>query len=198
MSLTKKQKEILDFVTGFQKKKSYSPSLEEIARKFKVSIPTIHQHIQVLKKKGYVTGKRGEKRSIESLGERKDIVQIPLMGVIPAGGPIEPISDPIPLKVPRSMLSRSGRHYALRVAGDSMVEEGIFDGDIVILRDQPSVENGESAVAYLPERNEVTLKRIYREKNRIRLQPANKKMRPLYAENVEVQGKVISILRKVV
>jgi len=195
---TKKQKQVLEFVSGFQKEHGFSPSLEEIADYLGVSIPTVHQHVQALKKKGFITARKGEKRSIEPYGINRDIVQIPLMGIITAGSPIEPIQNPEPLEVPRSMLSRGGRHYALKVEGESMEDEGIFDGDVVIIREQQTVENGESAVAYLPERNEATLKRIFRERGRIRLQPANKKLNPLYEKNVEVQGKVISILRKVV
>lgn len=194
---TKKQSEVLDFIKDFQKKHQYSPSLGEIAKRFGVSAPTIHQHIQALKKKGYVSAAKGEIRSIEpyEFGQ-SNLATIPLMGLIPAGGPIEAISNPEPIQVPKSMLSRTGRHYALKVSGRSMIEEGISDGDIVIIRDQHAVENGESAVAYLPEKNEVTLKKIYREGNRIRLQPANKEMEPFYAKNVEVQGKVLGIMRE--
>jgi SOS regulatory protein LexA len=123
-------------------------------------------------------------------------VEIPLLGIIPAGGPIEPIEDPEPLQVPQQMLSKSGRHYALKVSGTSMIEEGISDGDIIIVREQPSVENGEKAVAYLPDKNSVTLKKIYKEKSRIKLVPANKTMEPFYEKNVEIQGKVIGVLRK--
>lgn len=195
---SRKQKQVLDFILGFQKKHCYSPSLEEIADFLVVSIPTAHQHVQALKKKGFITVKKGERRSIEPYGAKKDVMQIPLMGVITAGKPVEAISNPEPLEVPRSMLSRGGRHYALKVEGESMEDEGIFNGDIVIVREQPTVENGESAVAYLPEKNEATLKRLYQEKGRIRLQPANKKLKPFYERNVEVQGKVIGILRKVV
>lgn len=195
---SKKQKQVLDFILGFQKKHGYSPSLEEIADFLGVSIPTAHQHVQALKKKGFITAKKGERRSIEPYEAKKDVVQIPLMGVITAGKPVEAISNPEPLEVPRSMLSRGGRHYALKVEGESMEDEGIYNGDIIIVREQPTVENGESAVAYLPEKNEATLKKLYREKGKIRLQPANKKLKPFYEKNVEVQGKVIGILRKVV
>lgn len=196
---SKKQKEVLDFVNNFQKKKGYPPSLKEIASYFEISIPTVHQHLKYLKNKGLINKKKGKKRSLEIYSPPKnELVRIPLLGTISAGGPIEPIENPEPLDVPKHMLSKSGRHYALKVSGTSMMEkeEGIFDGDIVIVREQPVVENGEKAVAYLPGENKVTLKKIYKEKNRIRLQPANKDMDPLYAKNVEVQGKVISVLRK--
>ncbi|HCM36665.1 MAG: repressor LexA [Candidatus Wildermuthbacteria bacterium RIFCSPLOWO2_02_FULL_47_9c] len=195
---TKKQREVLDFIKRFQKKHHYSPSLKEIAKHFGVSAPTIHQHVQALRKKGYVSAAKGEKRSVEAYEfGQSEIATIPLMGLIPAGGPIEAISNPEPIQVPKSMLSRTGRHYALEVRGRSMIEEGISDGDIVIIRDQPTVENGESAVAYLPEKNEVTLKKIYHEGDRIRLQPANKEMQSFYEKKVDIQGKVLGVIRKV-
>lgn len=197
---SKKQKEVLAFINGFQEKKGYSPSLKEIAFHFRISIPTVHQHLKYLKNKGLISKKKGKKRSIEVYNPPKnELVRIPLLGTISAGGPIEPIEDPEPLDVPKHMLSKTGRHYALRVSGTSMMEkeEGIFDGDIVIVREQPVVENGEKAVAYLPDKNEVTLKKIYKEKNRVRLQPANKEMSPFYEKNVEIQGKVISVLRRI-
>ena len=93
------------------------------------------------------------------------------------------------------MLSKGANYYALKVAGVSMIEDGIFDGDIVIVRDQPTVENGEKAVAYLPDQDAVTLKKIYHEKNRVKLVPANQKMKPFYETNVEIQGKVVGVLR---
>jgi repressor LexA len=94
------------------------------------------------------------------------------------------------------MLSRGANHYALKVSGVSMVEEGISDGDIVIVREQSTVENGEKAVAYLPDKDAVTLKKLYQERNRVKLVPANNTMKPFYEKNVEVQGKVIGVLRK--
>jgi len=193
---SKKQQEVLEFIQIFKQKHNYSPSLEEIASHLDVSIPTIHQHVAFLKRKGLLSAKKGQKRSIELYGKGSDVAEIPLMGIISAGGPIEAIRNPEPIEVPKSLLSKTGKHYALKVSGVSMIEEGIFDGDIIIVKDQPTIENGEKAVAYLPEKNEVTLKRIYREKNRIRLQPANKEIKPFYEKNVEIQGKVIGVLRK--
>lgn len=194
---SKRQAEILEFIGKFQKEKGYSPSLSEIADSFKVSIPTIHQHISYLRKKHLLSSHKGKKRSIQPFNDQKrDLVEIPLMGFIAAGGPIEAIRNPEPIEVPRSMLSNGANHYALKVSGTSMIEEGISDGDIIIVREQPNVDNGEKAVAYLPDKNSVTLKKIYREKNRIKLVPANKTMKPFYEKNVEIQGKVIGVLRK--
>jgi len=193
---SKRQAEILQFVTKFQREKGYSPSLGEIADHFGVSIPTIHQHISYLRKKNLLSANKGKRRSIQTFNDQKrDLVEIPLMGLIAAGGPIEAIRDPEPIEVPRSMLSRGFNHYALKVTGRSMIEEGISDGDIVIVREQPTVDDGEKAVAYMPDRNEVTLKKIYKEKNRIKLVPANHTMKPFYETNVEIQGKVVGVLR---
>ena len=118
------------------------------------------------------------------------------MGLIAAGGPIEAIRDPRPIEVPRNMLSSGANYYALKVAGTSMIEDGIFDGDIVVVHEQPAVEEGEKAVAYLPDKDAVTLKRIYHEKGKIKLVSANQKMKPFYEDNVEIQGKVVGVLRK--
>lgn len=194
---SKRQAEILQFITEFRKKKGYAPSLGEVADNFGVSVPTIHQHIFYLQQKNLLTTEKGKKRSIQALNIQKSgIVEIPLMGLIAAGGPIEAIRDPRPIEVPRNMISTGANFYALKVAGTSMIEDGIFDGDIVIVREQTTVDDGEKAVAYLPDRDAVTLKRIYHEKNRIKLVPANQKMKPFYETNVEIQGRVVGVLRK--
>ena len=194
---SKRQAEILHFAREYRRENGYSPALTEIAKHFDISIPTVHEHISHLREKNLLTAERGKKRSIQALRDHKSpVVEIPLMGFIAAGGPIEAIRDPEPIEVPRSMLSSGANFYALKVTGRSMIEEGISDGDIVIVREQPTVDDGEKAVAYMPDRNEVTLKKIYREKDRIKLVPANKYMKPFYETNVEIQGKVVGVLRK--
>jgi len=194
---SKRQAEILQFAREYRRENGYSPSLTEIAKHFDISIPTVHEHISHLQKKNLLTAEKGKKRSIQALRDHKSpVIQIPLMGIISAGGPIEAIRDPQPIEVPRNMLSSGADYYALKVTGRSMIEEGISDGDIVIIRDQQTVDDGEKAVAYMPDRNEVTLKKIYREKDRIKLVPANKYMEPFYETNVEIQGKVVGVLRK--
>lgn len=194
---SKRQAEILLFAREYRRENGYSPSLTEIAKHFDISIPTVHQHISSLKEKNLLTTEKGKKRSIQSLHNHKlATVEILLMGLIPAGGPVEAIRDPKPIEVPRNMLSSGANYYALEVMGRSMIEEGISDGDIVIIREQQTVDDGEKAVAYMPDRNEVTLKKIYKEKDRIKLVPANKYMEPFYETNVEIQGKVVGVLRK--
>ena len=194
---SKRQAEILDFIGEFRRKKGYAPSLAEIAERLGVSVPTVHQHVSYLRQKNLLTTEKGKQRSIQAFNNRKSgAIEIPLMGLIAAGGPIEAIRDPRPIEVPKNMLSAGANYYALKVAGTSMIEDGIFDGDIIIVREQSTVDDGGKAVAYLPDKDAVTLKRIYREKNRIKLVPANKSMKPFYETNVEIQGKVAGVIRK--
>ena len=194
---TKRQAEILNFAREYRRENGYSPSMVEIAERFGISVPTVHQHIYSLRNKNLLLIDKGKKRSIVTPQDYKSqLVDIPLLGIISAGGPIEAIRDEEMIGVPRSMLPTPSHHYALKVSGVSMIEEGIMDGDIVIVHDQQTVDDGEKAVAYMPERNEVTLKKIYREKNRIKLVPANKTMSPFYETNVQIQGKVVGVLRK--
>lgn len=195
---SKRQAEILDFIETFQKTNKYSPSLAEIAEHFNISIPTVHQHVAYLKEKGLLSGDKGARRAIETTQPQSSsigIISIPLLGTIAAGGPIEAIRTDESIDVPQTMVKPSAKHYALRVSGTSMIEEGISDGDIVVVRDQSTVENGEKAVAYLPEKDAVTLKKLYREDGRIKLVPANSFMKPFYEDSVEVQGKVVGVIR---
>lgn len=193
---SKRQAEVLRFILEFQSKSGYSPSLAEIAEHFHVSIPTVHQHVAYLRKKHLLAAKKGGRRSIQVFNDKKaGIAEIPLLGIIAAGGPIEAIRNPESISVPRTMLAGTANFYALKVAGRSMIEEGISDGDIVLVREQRTVNPGETAVAYLPDRNEVTLKKIYPEMSRIKLVPANHAMKPFYERNVEIQGKVVGVLR---
>jgi len=196
-NLTKKQKEVLDFILKFKKEKGYSPSLEEIAEYFDVSIPTIHQHIQALKEKGMLSTRKGEKRSISLKDDPFSVIYIPLVGTIAAGQPIEAIEVPDEsIAIPKNEISRPEECYALRVKGDSMIKEGIFDGDIVIVRKQPTADDGQTVVAIIDD-NEATLKKIYKEKDRIRLQPANQEMLPIFRREVEIRGVVVKIIRNI-
>lgn len=194
-NLTPQKKKILDFINYYSEKMGYSPSIPDIAKRLKLANSTIHQHLEELKNTGYLKKKKNQKRSID-IKRFSLIVKIPLMGLIAAGGPIEAIRDPRPIEVPRNMLSAGANFYALKIAGTSMIEDGIFDGDIIVVREQPTVSDGEKAVAYLPDKDAVTLKRIYHEKNRIKLVPANQKMKPFYETSVEIQGKVVGVIRK--
>lgn len=195
--LTKRQKQVFDYIKRYIKEQGYAPSLEEVRRHFQLSsISTVHQHIENLRAKGYLTKLDNQPRSIELNAIRKnlDLIEVPLLGTIAAGSPIEAIEVPEKIKMPKTQLAKSGEHFALRVQGDSMLDEGIFDGDTVIIRKQPIAENGETVVALIND-NEVTLKKIYKEKNGFRLQPANPKLKPIFTKELEVQGKVVSIIR---
>lgn len=190
---SKRQAEVLSFVEKYKAKYGFSPSLAEIASALGVTVPTAHQHVTVLRKKNLLQASaEGQRRSAEVYNPS---TEIPLLGIIAAGGPIEAIRDPRPIEVPSSMIPRGSKYYALKIAGDSMIEDGIPDGSIVVIREQNTAEDGDRVVAYMPDRNEVTLKRLYREKGRFKLVPANKRLLPFYEDNVQVQGRVVGILR---
>lgn len=193
--LTPKQKQIFEYIKKYVKQKGYSPTQKEIGKRFGLVKSTVHQHIENLKERGYLNKLYHQARAIEiSKNDKSDLVKIPLLGIIAAGEPIEAIENPETIKVSRSQLSKSGEHYALKVEGNSMIDDGIFDGDVVVIRKQSTAENGETVVALMNE-NEVTLKKIYREKDRFRLQPANPSLKPFFTKELIVQGKVISIIR---
>jgi len=190
--LTKRQKQILDYIKKFIKDKNYSPSFEEIRRHFGfVSKSTVHHHIETLKEKGYLN----RARTIELSKDEKSsgIEEIPLLGTITAGEPIEAYPIPESITVSKNLLTKSGEHFALKVNGNSMIDEGIFDGDTVIIRKQPTVENGDNAVALI-NGSETTLKKIYKEKRGFRLQPANPALKPIFVKTVDIQGKVVNVI----
>lgn len=193
--LTKKQKEVLDFIEKFTRKHKYAPSLDEIRGAQGLSSPSAaHYHVQKLRDAGYLQKEYNQPRSI-SAAHTKQTVEVPILGVIAAGSPIEAIGRPDEtITITRDEIGRQGKHYALRVQGNSMIEEGIFDGDIVVIRKQESADNGQMVVAIIDD-NEATLKKLYREKDRFRLQPANPRLFPIYREEVEVRGIVEKIIR---
>lgn len=193
--LTKKQKKVIEFIQKYSKNHGFSPSHDEIRKHFRLSsVSTVNHYMKVLEEKGYIKRKKNAARAVEIGSEENTAVIIPFKGYIAAGKPIEAIEEFETITVPKNLISSKGEHFALGVKGDSMVDEGIFDGDTVIVRSQNSIENGETAVALI-NRNEVTLKKIYKEKNRIRLQPANPKLKPFYVKEVVIQGKVVSTFR---
>lgn len=193
--LTKRQKQTLDFITSFNKKKGISPSLEEIKKHLKLSsVSTAHHHVKKLQEAGYLKKEYNQPRAVSARNE-KATIEVPLVGTIAAGQPIEVIetSDET-ITVSKDEVGRHGKHYALRVQGNSMIDEGIFDGDIVVIRKQEFADNGQTVVAIIDD-NEATLKKLYREKNRIRLQPANPTLFPIYRKEVAIRGVVVKIIR---
>ncbi len=193
--LTKKQKSFLDYIQNYTQKKGISPSHDEIRKHLKLaSVSTVSHYMKILKEKGYIKHEKNTIRSAE-IEKKESLISIPFKGYIAAGEPIEAVEEFETITVPSSYAS-TGNLFALGVKGDSMIDEGIFDGDTVIIRKQSSVEDGETAVALI-NNNEVTIKKIYKEKNSIRLEPANPKLKPLYVKEVIIQGKVISTFRNI-
>src|SRR3989338_6088166 len=195
--LTKRQKQILDFVESYSQKKGYSPSFEEIRKRLKLaSVSTIHFHISKLKEGGYL-GKTENKARAINVTSKEPMVRIPLLGMIAAGEPIEVIQQNEFITIPKTKLPPSSEVYALRVVGNSMIDENINDGDIVLVKNQSTAENGQKVVALI-DNQEATLKKFYKEKGYIRLQPANKNIEPIILDRdtpIAIQGIVLDVIR---
>lgn len=198
-NLTKRQRQILDFITEFTRDNGYAPSLREIGEHFNLSSPaTIHAHVQSLKQKGMLKTSFNQARSIEIIPTNVNWVaslELPLVGLITAGEPIEAIEEKETIAIPADFVTDSANSYVLKVKGESMIEDGILDGDYVIVERNPSPQNGDVVVALLNNAY-VTLKKFYREQKRIRLQPANSSMKPIYVADPLIQGVVRGVIRK--
>ncbi|MDD3607858.1 MAG: transcriptional repressor LexA [Candidatus Moranbacteria bacterium] len=196
--LTKKQKQVFDFIKTYISENGISPTIEEIRKELKLkAVSTIHEHINSLEAKGYISKSENSARSLSLMKEIKSVVEIPILGNIAAGQPIEAIEnreDFISLVDPN--IQNSKDYYALRVVGESMIDEGIFDGDVVVIKKQSVAENGQTVVAIIDD-NEATLKKLYREKSRFRLEPRNQSMLPFYRKEVEVRGVVVQVIRNI-
>ena len=199
-TLTKRQKQIYDYTKSYINRKGFSPTLEEIKKHFRLSsLSTIHQHIGALADKGFITKNDNSARGISLIEKTVKLVKIPLLGTIAAGQPIEAIQEKETIAVPQSKLPRGGEFYALRVVGNSMIDEGINNGDVVLVKQQTIADNGQKVVALI-DNHEATLKKFYRERGHIRLQPANKSMEPLIFRNgrdVSIQGIVLDVIQEV-
>ncbi len=201
MALTKRQKEILDYLNEYVEDHGYAPSFEEIARHFRFSsLATVHEHLENLKRKGYIRKSYNESRSIQLLPARMHVaaVELPLLGTVAAGVPIEAVQDTETVAVPEDMVARGGENYVLRVNGDSMIDEQIRDGDYIIVNARQTAQNGEMVVA-LVNGDSATVKKYYLETDgRVRLQPANPTMPPMYfpSSDVAIQGIVIGVIRR--
>lgn len=198
-NLTKRQRQILDFITDFTGANGYAPSFREIGEHFNLSSPaTIHAHIQSLKQKGMLKTSFNQARSIEIIPAMVNwtaSLELPLVGLITAGEPIEAIEEKEVIAVPSDFVTDSANSYVLRVKGESMIDDGILDGDYVIIERNPSPRDGDIVVALLNNAY-ATLKKFYREQKRIRLQPANSAMKPIYAADPLIQGVVKGVIRK--
>ncbi len=201
MPLTKRQREILSFLTSYTDENGYAPSFEEIAESFGfTSLATVHEHLSNLERKGYIRRGYNESRSIEILPSdvTPRAVELPLLGLVAAGLPIEAATSGETVTVPPELLRKSGNHYVLKVRGSSMIDEQIRDGDYVVVNERQTADNGEMVIALL-DKSSATVKRYYREKDgRIRLQPANEAMEPIYTDerNLLIQGVVVGVLRR--
>jgi repressor LexA len=201
MPLTKRQREILSFLSNYHEANGYAPSFEEIAEQFNYnSLATVHEHLSNLERKGYIKRNYNESRAIEILPSEANprAVELPLLGLVAAGMPIEAMTANETIAVPDDFVRRSGGHYVLRVRGNSMIDEQIRDGDFVVVNERQSVDNGEMVIAMLSGAS-ATVKKFYRERDgRIRLQPANEMMDPIYVHenDISIQGVVVGVLRR--
>ncbi|MEM9293687.1 MAG: transcriptional repressor LexA [Acidobacteriota bacterium] len=198
--LTERQKAILDFILSFQGEQGIAPTHREICDQFGYSsYGTVYKHLKLLEQKGYLTRDWNQKRGIQVVMEEEETEAsgLPFYGKIAAGRPIEAIQGRDRLEVPGHLLSRRpGEHYVLRVAGESMIEEGIHDGDLVVVLSRDDAETGDMVVALVDD--EATLKRFYPEGEQVRLQPANPQMKPIFvpADQLRIQGVVVGLMRK--
>jgi repressor LexA len=201
MSLTKRQREILTYLANYSEDHGYAPSFEEIATQFNYnSLATVHEHLTNLERKGYIKRAYNESRGIELVPS--DVLPramaLPLLGTVAAGLPIEAIQMPESIGVPEDLVRRGGNHYVLRVRGNSMIDEQIRDGDFVIVHEKNTADNGEMVIALI-DGTSATVKKFFRERDgRIRLQPANPAMDPIYVHenDISIQGIVVGVLRR--
>lgn len=199
MYLTRRQREIYEFLTKHIEAFGYAPSLEEICAHFGLSSPaTAHKHLTRLEEKGLIHREWNRGRSIEIVPMQTELpgIELPLLGTVAAGEPIEAVETRETISVPADLV-RGESNYVLRVRGDSMIDEGIRDGDFVIVEERQTAENGETVIA-LVGGTEATVKKFFRENGRIRLVPANSEMEPIVVTETElrVQGVVIGLIRK--
>lgn len=206
-TLYRRQRQILEYIQKFIKDNGYGPTLMEIGKKMGLSSPaTVHEHLKTLEKKGFIKRNSNEVRGIQVLGIYENFemaqaiagVELPLLGYINAGKPLEPYENhTATFKVTANLVPQNKTAFVLQVKGDSMIEDGILQGDFVVLVKEENINNGDIVVALL-ETGLATLKRFFRENGQIKLMPANSTMQPIYATNVQVQGKLVALIRKYV
>ncbi len=197
----KKQRQILDFIKQFIQANGSAPTLKQIAGAIDVSsLATVHEHLQALEEKGLIKRKHGKNRSMEIVDGDSNFAsegfEAPILGFIAAGAPIEPYTDPnATMGIPSAFVTGKKRTYVLQVRGQSMIEDHINDGDYVVLEQTEYAKDGDIVVALL-DNGMATLKRFFKEATRIRLQPANATMQPIFVKNVRIQGRVVGLVRK--
>ena len=202
-NLTSKQAVVLDYLKKFIAEHGYPPAVREICEGLKLSSPaTVHTHLKELEKKGFINKQDSKFRTIEICGDNEympqdEVVSVPLLGRVACGNPIEAIENPEEFfQLPASLIPSNKTIFTLECTGDSMINAGIFDRDIVIVAQQPTCNNGDIVVA-MTEDNDVTLKRFYKESDHIRLQPENDALDPIILNNCTILGKAIGLYRKI-
>jgi repressor LexA len=194
--ITPKQKKILEFIRSHAEREGYPPSQQEIARAFGFrSLGTVQNYLVRLEREGLLSRQWNARRGMRVLRPEGRGVELPLAGTVAAGRPIEAVETPDTIEVPASMVG-AGENFVLRVQGDSMVGDGILDGDFVVVRKQAAAENGQTVVALI--RGEATVKRLQRKRGRIELHPANPAMQPIIVEGEEsfrIEGVVVGVIR---
>jgi repressor LexA len=202
MAMTRRQREIYDFICGFVEEHGYSPSLEEIAAQFGLtSVATVHKHVQHLVEKGMLRKSWNRARSVEPVPQTEpeavESVTLRLLGSVAAGAPIESFDDSETVSVPIDLVPPRSNSYVLRVRGDSMIEDQIADGDLVVVEERAEARNGETVVAML-NGSEATLKRFYRNGSQVKLVPANSEMEPIEvpAADVQIRGVLRGLIRR--
>lgn len=205
MSLSSRQEAILGFINEFLGENEYPPTIRDIGAAVGISSTSVvNYNLNILEREGYLVRDREVSRGLRLVGEgisSDEIILLPLLGRIAAGDPIPVPGDAVPedhLELARGVLRDEEGLYALEVQGESMIDALVNDGDVVIMKHQEVAENGEMVAVWLRDKEETTLKKFYREGNRIRLQPANPTMQPIYANptNIRVQGKVVMVIRQ--
>jgi repressor LexA len=198
----KRQRQILDFINQYIQGNGTAPTLKQIANAIGVSsLATVHEHLSTLESKGLIKRKIGKTRAIEVVNKTQELlsektVDVPILGFIAAGAPIEPYTDPnARMSLSPSFVSGKKRVFVLQVRGESMIEEQIRDGDYVVVEEAENATNGQIVVALL-DNGMATLKRFFKEATRIRLEPANSTMSPIFVKNVTIQGRVVGLIRK--
>ena len=199
MHPTRRQKEILEKIRALIAEKGYAPSLAEIARACGLSsVSTVHKHLTLMQERGLLRRRKSRRRGIELMATAAPAAaaEVPLLGTIAAGRPIEAIEDQRTVAIPRDLAGR-GKTFVLKVRGDSMIDEQIRDGDYIVVEERPEARDGEMVVALI-EGREATLKTLYRERGRIRLQPANPSLKPIYVapDDLRVRGVVTGVIRR--
>ena len=197
MFLTKRQKEVLDFIGKYLSKNGYAPTFSEIAKEFGFnSKGTVYKHIKALREKGLIQHEWNRTRAIEILDENSGFPPVPVLGSVAAGKPIEAVVLPESISIPPTFMKR-GKHFILKVNGNSMIDEHIADGDFIILRERNNAQNGETVVALI-DGTEATVKKYYNKSGKVELHPANNEVETLILdpERIQIQGVVVGVMRK--